>query len=75
VQELRGVGLEAEMDYEGRSLKSQMRRAGKSGARVVLILGEDELMRREIQLRDMLTKAQRVVPLDDVVNELKQLKV
>ncbi len=44
-QQLRGRGLEAEMDYEGRSLKSQMRRADKSGARYVLILGEDELMR------------------------------
>ena len=70
---LRGLGLEAEMDYEGRSLKSQMRRADKSGARYVLILGEDEMMRREIQLRDMLTKTQRILPLDDIVNELKQL--
>src|SRR5208337_1553764 len=74
VQQLRGLGLEAEMDYEGRSLKSQMRRADKSGARYVIILGEDEMMRREIQLRDMQTKTQRILPLDDVENELKQLK-
>ena len=74
VQQLRGLGLEAEMDYEGRSLKSQMRRADKSGARYVIILGEDEMVRREIQLRDMLNKTQRILPLDDVVNELKQLK-
>ena len=44
VQQLRGLGLEAEMDYEGRSLKSQMRRADKSGARYVIILGEDEMI-------------------------------
>jgi histidyl-tRNA synthetase len=74
VQQLRGLGLEAEMDYEGRSLKSQMRRADKSGARYVIILGEDEMVRREIQLRDMLNKTQRILPLDDVVNELKQLR-
>ena len=74
VQQLRGLGLEAEMDYEGRSLKSQMRRADKSGARYVIILGEDEMTRREIQLRDMLTKTQTILPLDDVLNELKQLR-
>ncbi len=74
VQQLRGLGLEAEMEYEGRSLKSQMRRADKSGARYVIILGEDEMMRREIQLRDMLTKTQRILPLDNIENELKQLR-
>ena len=74
LQHLRERGLEAEMDYEGRSLKGQMRRADKSGARYVLILGDDEMKRREIQLRDMLSKTQRVLPLDDVVDELIRLR-
>ncbi|MGA2026730.1 MAG: histidine--tRNA ligase [Syntrophobacteraceae bacterium] len=73
VQQLRGRGLEAEMDYEGRSLKSQMRRADKSGARYVLIFGEDELMRRQIQLRDMRTKIQSVLPLDDLVESMLRI--
>ncbi|MHC1726545.1 MAG: histidine--tRNA ligase [Syntrophobacteraceae bacterium] len=74
VQALREKGVEAEMDYEGRSLKSQMRRADKSGARYVLILGEDELNRGEIQLRDMLDKSQRVLPLENVVEIIGKLK-
>ncbi len=69
-QQFRGQGIETEIDYEGRSLKSQMRRADKSGARYVLILGEDELARREIQLRDMLTKTQRIVPLENILETL-----
>src|SRR5208337_3090469 len=73
VQQLRGRGLEAEMDYEGRSLKSQMRRADKSGARYVLIFGEDELMRRQIQLRDMRTKTQRVLSLDGLVESMLRI--
>lgn len=73
-QQLRGRGFEVEMDYEGRSLKSQMRRADKSGARHVLILGEDELMRRQIQLRDMQGKTQSVLPLDGVVEEVERLE-
>ncbi|SPF44989.1 Histidine--tRNA ligase [Syntrophobacter sp. SbD1] len=73
VQQLRGRGLEAEMDYEGRSLKSQMRRAGKSGAGYVLILGEEELMGRQIQLRDMQAKTQMVLSLDDVVESMLRI--
>ncbi len=73
VQRLRGRGLEAEMDYEGRSLKSQMRRADKSGARYVLILGEDELIGRQIQLRDMQTKTQALLPLDDLVESMLRI--
>jgi len=66
-------GLEAEMDYDGRSLKSQMRRADKSGARYVLILGEDELVRRQIQLRDMRSKVQKLLPLDDIVETMLRI--
>jgi len=73
VQQFRGRGLEAEMDYEGRSLKSQMRRADKSGARHVLIFGEDELTGRQIQLRDMRTKTQQVLPLDDLVESMLRI--
>jgi histidyl-tRNA synthetase len=73
-QKLRERGIETEIDYEGRSLKSQMRRADKSGARYVLILGEDELARREVQLRDMLTKAQRILPLDTILETLETIE-
>ncbi len=72
-QELRASGMEAEIDYDGRSLKSQMRRADKLGARYVLILGEDELQRGEIQLKDMLEKTQRMIPLGSVVEVLQSL--
>ena len=61
------------MDYEGRSRKSQMRRADKSGARYVLIFGEDELMRRQIRLRDMLTKTQSLLPLDDLIESMLRI--
>ena len=35
-------GIQASMDFEGRSLKSQMKRAGRCGAKFTLIVGEDE---------------------------------
>ena len=72
-QEIRELGLEVELDYEGRSLKSQMRRADKLGSRYVLILGDDEIERNQAQLRDMQEKTQSVLPLGDAAAQLKQL--
>lgn len=69
-QQLRVEGIRAELDHEGRSLKSQMRRADKLGTRYVLILGQDELERGEIQLRDMQEKSQIILPLDATVRSL-----
>jgi len=59
-------GLHAEMDYEGKSLKAQLRRAGKQKARFVLILGEEELARQAGQLKDMDAGSQEEVPLGAV---------
>jgi histidyl-tRNA synthetase len=43
MHELLGLGLRVEMDYEGKSLKSQMRRADKLGARYSVVIGENEM--------------------------------
>ena len=56
-------GTFAEMDYAGKSLKAQLRRADKLGARRVLILGGDELARGVAQLRDMTAGTQEEITL------------
>lgn len=43
MHELLQLGLRVEMDYEGKSLKSQMRRADKLGARYSVVIGENEV--------------------------------
>ena len=42
-QELRDAGIWVELDYEGKSLKSQMRKADRMKSSCVIILGEEEL--------------------------------
>ncbi len=44
-RELRGAGVAAMLDPEGRSFKSRMKQADKLGARFVAILGDDEMAR------------------------------
>jgi len=70
VNALRVSGVKCDMDYEGKSLKAQMRSADKLGARFVIIIGEDELARDEVTLRDMESKEQVSVKLPDLVKRI-----
>ena len=72
VNQLHLEGIRAELDYEGKSLKSQMRRADKLKARYVLILGEEELKRGTAVLRNMESKIQEEIPVQDIVNTLRK---
>jgi len=68
---LGAAGIPAEMDYGDRSLKAQMKRAHRLGAAHVLIVGDDELAKGSAPLRDMATKTQVDIRLDQVVEEIK----
>jgi histidyl-tRNA synthetase len=63
-------GIRAEMDMGAKSLKSQMKRADRLGAANVLIIGENELKEGAVILRNMATKEQEEVPLDNLVESL-----
>jgi histidyl-tRNA synthetase len=73
VDAFRNQGLSCEMDFLSRSLKAQMREADRLQAKVVLILGEDELKKKKITLREMATKEQKEVALDEVSGTLTKL--
>jgi histidyl-tRNA synthetase len=70
VHRLRQNGLTAELEGESRSLKSLMRRADKLNAASVLIVGEDELKKGNVVLRDMTSKEQEEMTLDSVEAKL-----
>ncbi|OGP93615.1 MAG: histidine--tRNA ligase [Deltaproteobacteria bacterium RBG_16_47_11] len=71
INQLHLAGIWAELDYEGKSLKSQMRRADKLKARYTLILGEEELKRGKVALRNMKEKSQEEISMEGIVNTLK----
>ena len=70
-RDLRRAGLTALIDYDARSSKSQMKRANRSGARRVLILGEDELARREVTVKEMETGHQHAVARNHLIAHLR----
>lgn len=70
MSKLQRSGVKAEMDYMGKSLKAQMRRANKLKTRFTLILGEDELRTGTAELKDMDESNQVQVALDGLDREL-----
>lgn len=67
LQSLRQQGIAAEQDYLSRSLKAQMKYAGKLAARLVIILGEEEFNRCVAVVRDMQAGEQQEVALGELV--------
>lgn len=63
-QRLRDAGLAVEVDHQWRSLKAQFRQADRLGARVVVVVGPDELASGEVTVRDMRVGEERRVALE-----------
>ena len=63
-EQLRNRGLWVEMSYDELSLKSQMRKADRIGAKNVIVLGDDELKRGKAFLKNMHSKKETEVALE-----------
>ena len=63
--QLRMQGVEADTDFEDKSLRGLFKAADKRGVRVMLILGPDEVANGTVQLRDLAAGEDRTVPADD----------
>jgi histidyl-tRNA synthetase len=72
-QELRQKGQRATLDFEGRSLKGQMRLANKEKYRYCVIIGDEELKKRSVILKDMGSAEQSEVPISQVVDRISSL--
>jgi histidyl-tRNA synthetase len=68
---LRNASIRVEREYEGRSLKAQMKLADRSQATHTVILGGDELSRGVALLRDMAAGSQEEVSLENLVEDVK----
>jgi histidyl-tRNA synthetase len=71
--QLRSGNLSVEIDYDGGSIKSQMRKADKSASRYVLIFGENEIKSGKYQLKDMKNGKQIIISANSCVEEIFKL--
>ncbi len=71
-RELREHGICVEVDGRGNSLKSMLRRANSLGARMCLLIGESELERSVVQLKDLEQRGQEDVPRKDIASRVAE---
>ena len=64
--ECREKGIICDMDYFDKSMKAQMKAAGKNDFRCVVIIGEDEVSGGRAVIRDFETREQKEVAFSDV---------
>jgi histidyl-tRNA synthetase len=64
-RDLRAAKLNVEMLSPEKKMKTLLARASKIGARIAVIIGDDELTRGVVQLRDLKQSTQREVTLAD----------
>ncbi len=71
--ELRRNGISADRSFDARSMKAQMKVADRSGARLALLVGEDEVAAGTVTLRDLRSGGgQFALRRADVVPEVAQ---
>ena len=70
---LRGGGFSVQFDFQDRSVKAQMRQANKLGVRWAVIIGEEELKRDNLLIKNMLTAEQKEIPKEDLLTVLRDV--
>ncbi len=71
--QIREKGISTDMDFLGKSLKSQMRAANKLQASYVLILGSEELKKNKVTLKNMQNGTQEEIFQNDITTYLQRL--
>lgn len=72
-QRLRAAGIRVEVEHRQAGLKAQLRRADKMRARLALVVGENEVRDRRVQLKVLATGQQQEVAEADLVAKVQQL--
>ncbi|MEA5018142.1 MAG: histidine--tRNA ligase [Erysipelotrichaceae bacterium] len=67
----RSNGFTTDMDYQKRSMKAQFKAADRANAKVIAILGEDEIKSSQVTLKNTLTKDQVTVSYFDLLATLE----
>jgi histidyl-tRNA synthetase len=71
--ELRRAGVRTDMAYGGRALKTAMKAADASGARIALVLGDRELQDGTVMIRNLTTGEQQPTAQSDVLPAVRAI--
>ena len=72
LNELRDAGIRADMDYMDRKMKAQMKSADRFNAKAVIVIGEDEVEGKAVQLKNMADGPKNVSKMQSIIEKIKE---
>ena len=72
LSKLRMNGISGDKDYLGRSIKAQFKYSDKVNAKYTVVIGDDEIEKGIVSLKNMSTGEQKEVNIDSLAEELKK---
>jgi histidyl-tRNA synthetase len=73
--ELRSSGISAQFDVVGRSVKAQMKYADKIGAKYTIVLGDDDLEKGEVSLKNMDSGETQIISLVSFADDFMEVTI
>ena len=70
VTDLRLLGFKAEIDYMNRKMQNNFKQADRLNAKFIIIVGEEEIEKDTLTIKDNHTKEEYKVPLDGLMDFL-----
>ena len=71
MSELRAAGFSVDMDLSGRSMKAQLKLSEREKAAICIVVGDDELAKGVVAVKDMAAREQQIVNRSDLIGNLK----
>lgn len=75
LQALRQAGCSAERDTLGRKMKGQLKAADRMNARLVAIVGDEELQQNQVVVKELATGAQETIQLEKLVDYVRDKRI
>ena len=72
MRSLRKAGFRVEMDMLARNVKNQFKCADRAGAKRTIVVGEDEIAKKVVSMKNMETGTQETVPFDKIISYLEE---
>ena len=72
MRSLRKAGFRVEMDMLARNVKNQFKCADRAGAKRTIVIGEDEIAKKVVSMKNMETGTQETVPFDKIISYLEE---
>ncbi|CAM3660069.1 histidine--tRNA ligase [Erysipelothrix urinaevulpis] len=70
IQKLRSLGYRADLDHENKSMRAQFKLADRYQAKIVILVGENEVKQKTVTLKNQETQEQITIPEDELVSKL-----